>query len=138
VEAAALVEGVPPVGDEVDDALHDELRALNERIIQAEVAWLEGPAALEAKLLVSVEGYRRWRSEALARRDELQRRLAKSTRARTVLRAAADPHGFWEAASLQERRDAVRVLLPEITVQPAQRGSRRRWNSHRIESPPAA
>jgi len=103
-QTAALVDGSRSAADAGEEALRDELRELSERIIEAEVAWLEGPAALEAKLQVSVEGYRRWRATALARRDELQRRLATSARARTVLRAAADPLRFWEAASLEERR----------------------------------
>jgi hypothetical protein len=55
-----------------------------------------------------------------------------------VLRAAADPAGFWEAASLGERREVVRLLLPEITVRPAPKASRRRWNKDRIDWNPAA
>jgi DNA invertase Pin-like site-specific DNA recombinase len=133
VAAAAVANGSAPAGDESDESLRSELRALNERLVEAESAGVDGPAALEERLLVSVEGYRHWRTTALARRDELQRRLARSARARTMLRAASDPAGFWTEAPLADRREAVRALLPEIVVRQADPTARRRWDRRRIE-----
>ena len=133
VDAAAGLEGSSRAGNEGDDSLRAQLGELNEKIIQAEVAWLEGPEALEEQLLVSVAGYRRWRAEALGRRDDLKGQLAKSARARTLLRAATDPDAYWQDAPLEDRREAVRALLPEIIVQPADKAGRRRWDKNRID-----
>lgn len=117
-----------------EDDVRTRALALRERILAAEVAWMRGPEALEAAFGISPEAYRRWRTAAIAERDELEHRITRNARQRAALTALADPEGFWDQAALEQRREVVRAVLPEVVVVPAAaaEGSARRWNPRRI------
>ncbi len=119
---------------EDESELRTQALALRERILAAEVAWMKGPAELESAFGISPEAYRRWRAEVIVERDELERQIARSTRARAVFTALADPEEFWDQAALEDRREVVRAVLPEVVVERAAAvdGSARRWNPRRI------
>lgn len=134
---SALSLGLGDSEDPTEEAseLRRRLMALKERIVTAEVAALKGLSVLEAEFGVSMEGYRVWRAQALAERDDLEKSIARTTRARSVVKAIADPEEFWRQAALDERRDLVRSVLPSIFVRPASSvpGNPRRWNHRRIK-----
>lgn len=127
--------GVEPGAEGEEADLRRQAFESRERIIAVEAASLRGPQALELEFGVSVAAYRSWRPGALADLDELERRLGRYARARTVVRAIADPSRFWEEASLDERRATVRAVLPDITVLQAAAVADpppRRWDARRI------
>ena len=135
---AALTKGIggQPDAPDVDEGaeLRKALLEIRERIVVAEVAWMRGPAVLEAELGISPEGYRRWRAGAIGERDELERRLARLVRGRAVVRAVADPEQFWAEATLETRRDVIRAVCPEIVVRQAASVPEfpQRWDRRRI------
>jgi len=114
--------------------LRADLLATRERIIAVEMAWMKGPAALEAEIGISPEGYRRWRAGEVERRDDIERQLARLVRTRSVVRAIADPDAFWAAATLQEKREIVRAVCPAIVVRQAASIPEfpQRWDRRRI------
>lgn len=125
-----IVSGGADDADEQAAELRREFDKLNEEITRREVISLNGPRAVEQQLGVGVEALRRWRAQALERRDDLERRIGAVTRQRHVLRAVANPESFWDQAALPERRALVRALFSDITVDPAPRA--RRWSFRRI------
>ncbi|MGC8633381.1 MAG: recombinase family protein [Candidatus Limnocylindrales bacterium] len=135
---AALTRGMSaqadgPDGDE-EGELHAALLEVRERVLAAEVAWMRGPAVLEAEFGISPEGYRRWRAGAIAERDELEKRVARLTRGRAVVRAVADPERFWAEATLETKRDVIRAVCPDIVVRQAASLPEfpQRWDRRRI------
>jgi hypothetical protein len=133
---AALTRGSTGPGAVPEDeaTLRAEALKLREQIVSVEVAWMLGPAELESRHGISPEGYRLWRADALARRDELERRIGLSIRSRSVVAALMDPQAAWAQATLEERREVVRSVLPEIVVSPAPSLPTfpQRWNPRRI------
>jgi hypothetical protein len=135
---AALAAGLNAVDSGQVDAdeleLRRELDALTERIIEVEAAWMAGAAVLEERFAISPEGYRRWRGEANARRDELEGQISRSARAKIVVAAVADPAVFWAQAALSDRRELIKLIFPSIVVVPARSlvSLPRYWDPDRI------
>jgi len=140
---AALMRtlGSPDEPDETQAALRERLEALQESLTRLEVAYLDGPAALEAEAHVSPAAYLRYREKISSEIDGLKKAIGKTARQRTVLRALAAPVDFWNQATLEERRDLVGALFPSIVVRPVADvpgASPRRWDWRRIEATPIA
>lgn len=127
---ASAGQGTRPSDDVA--ALSAERIALHTRIVALESAHLGG--TLEADFAVSADGYREYRTKALAQLDLIDTRLAKAARGRTVIAALLDPEAFWETAELGQRRDVIRAVLPEIVVHPAETVPYypQRWDDRRI------
>lgn len=125
-----IVSGGADDADGEAAELRREFDELNEEITRREVISLNGARSVEQQLGVGMEALRRWRTQALERRDELERRIGALTRQRHVLRAVANPTDFWDQAALPERRSLVRALFSDIVVDPAPRA--RRWSFRRI------
>ena len=121
-----------------DANLRVEFIAIQERIVQVEAAFMEGPAELERQFSISPEGYRAWRSKALEKRDELDRQISRNARSKIIVSALADPLAYWTKAALAEKRDVVRLIFPEIMVYPAKSLPEypQRWDSRRIRPTP--
>jgi len=132
LNAGGSVDSGQVDADELE--LRRELGALTERIIEVEAAWMAGPAALEERFTISPEGYKRWRTEANGRRDELEGQISRSARAKVVFAAVADPVVFWTQAALSDKRELIKLLLPEIVVVPARSvvSPTRYWDPRRI------
>jgi hypothetical protein len=130
---------VDDVGEGKNEAdLRGEFIALQERIVQVEAAFMEGPAELERLFSISPDGYRAWRSRALEKRDELDRQISRNARSKIIVAALAEPVAYWIQAALSERRDLVRLVLPEIVVVPASSIASfpQRWDKRRIRATP--
>jgi site-specific DNA recombinase len=126
---------------EAQAELRGQRIALQDRIDSREMAYARSPATLEAEHHISTKTYLRWREEAYTERDELDKRIARTDRAKTVIAASANPVEFWNQATLESRRDLVRSLFESIWVFPVKDtpgASARRWDFRRIKAEPIA
>jgi site-specific DNA recombinase len=117
-----------------EEDLQVEFLVLQERIVATEAAFMEGPAELERQFSISPEGYHLWRKRALERRDELERQISRSARGKIIVSALADPVAYWQQATLEQKRDVIRLVMPEITVIRAKSLPEypQRWDDRRI------
>jgi site-specific DNA recombinase len=135
----ALTHVVAGEADQPDEELLEvrhRFAEIQEQIYEREALSLDGARAVEQGLGVSMEGFRRWKQRAQEERDRLEKQIGRLSRAKSTLRAIADPEQFWDQATLEERRDLVRSLFVELSVMPAsavEGPPSRRWDRRRIE-----
>lgn len=89
---------------------------------------------------ISLEAYRRLIGELRREVETLESELARNDDARILAAARHDPGGYWQEASLEQRRALVRLVFPDITVDPARTLNEypQRWDMRRIRLQPVA